>query len=321
MTSDLIPYDYNDAITGFLEDIGIVQEVGNEKGTDEQKLRAIVSALGSLFSMQVPTIGNDPMQTLREIARDTKLANIARERAFYKLYLLTRRTKELETGVTVPMWYGITNDEEEVLGTQEDFIGWFTSKSGLGRASTFRRLRVYQRLEEFGIDGQSAWLKVLQMPNAMQELTSIIANWNRNQFTGADRQIALGIAEYVMPEQKPLLEQAFQDNQDTQTIKELYSPVVRAFINEVTTYQTAKSALEHVKVDILGSASVSYRWSPDEDTILATIIVPTIENGELVSESLREIAIFVDDPEPPDALMQDLFKRLPIRNRHELPGA
>jgi len=316
LTSNIIPYEYPDVVASFLEDIGYITRTGDATGTPEERLEATLDALSNLFSLNVPTIGQDPMNVLRQIAIETKLSNIARERAFYKLYLMVRNTKEID-GMILPMWYGIADDQGKLLGTQEEFIGWFTSKSGLGRASTFRRIKVYQRLEEFGISGQDAWLKVLQMPTVMQKLTDIIAIWDRNKLIDIDSKIALGLTKELMPDRVRELEEAIQ-NDDNDRVREIYTPVIKKFFDEASTYQDAKVALDHVMLDLLLKPTISYKWIADEGAIGVTLRTPIIdENGEPLGDRVYETAIYIDDPEYPSELMADLVERLPLTNRHE----
>jgi hypothetical protein len=321
MTDELTVYEYPDAVASFLEDIGLTKEIGTDTGTIEERVDAIMNAVGSLFSLELPTIGDDPVQIMKQIARDTKLANIARERAFYRLYLLLRKTKTGITGYPVPLWYGIRDDAGVELQTQEDFIGFFTSKSGLGRASTFRRIRVYQRLEQFGLSGQDAWLKVLRMPNVMQEIVKSVGTWERNEFMGVDERLAIGIAERVLPSQVPVLQEAFDNGRDPATLLDVYVPVVQEFIKEADSYESARKALEHIKYDILGKPTVKYRWIEDEEVIGITVTTPVInDNDGSMIDLTFETALFIDSDDPPSVLMDDLFKRLPISNRHSLPG-
>ena len=319
MTNAIQTYDYPDVVAEFLKDIGVAEELNNTEDTVENRLGAILSALGSMFSLDVPTIGDDPIQILRQIAIDTKLANIAKERSYYRLYLMTRKTQPGPQTTVVPLWYGLTDDEGLTLLKQEDFIRFFTRKAQLGRASTFRRIKVYQRLEELGITGENAWLKVLRMPNVMQDLVKRIAVWERNRFAGADEKVALAIAERVMPEKYDELETAFNTAKDPDTIRKTYAPIIQRFVDEVENYEHARDALDHIEHDILGAPTVKYRWVKDEEVIMATVTTPIIMDREVVSEKTDEVALFIDSIDPPKALLEDMFKRIPITNRHDLP--
>jgi len=320
-TTDIIPYEYPDVVAALLTDTGLVTAFEGEIGTEDARLGAIITSISNLFSLDEPTIGVDPMQELRTIARDTQLGNIIKERALYRLYLLVRGTKIGLGGMPVPLWHGIQDDNGEPLLTQEDFIGWFTSKSGLSRASTFRRIRVYQRLAEFGIQGKEAWLRVLHMPGVTQEILKEVAVWERNAFIGVDEKVALGVAGKVLPGQKPMLEALFATNQPVEAVKDAFAPVIRALLDGIKDYPSAKDALNYIRTDVLGTAYVSYRWIDDEQAIGIRVHTPVIEDGELVEERHYETVLYLDDANPPKALTDDLFKRLPIVNKHELPGS
>jgi hypothetical protein len=309
--------EYNDAIVQFLRDAGLASKSTDQDSTPEEKLQVLITALGDLFSMQEPTIDGDLDKTLRTIARDAKLSNIMRERALYRLYLVTTTTKE-HNGAQVPMWYGIVDDDGVLLTSQEEFIRLFTKQSGIGRASTFRRIRVYNQLATFGITGQDAWIKVLQMPYTIQELMEDIANWKRSEFLGVPDDVALGITKMIMPERVALLEEVLSGDHTADNILEVYSPVIQKMFAETDTYTDAKEALRHIKHDIMGVPTVAYRWSVDEEVIVVTVTVPIIQNGHITSEEKIETVIYIDALEPPKALLDDLFKRLPIHNRHDL---
>jgi len=318
METNMIPYDYSEVVVDFLEDISGVVKTKGEEGTPEEKLRAIIGTLGDLFSLETPTLLDNPEDNIRQIVRSTKLANIAREKAMYRLYLMTIPSVKIDNGSLVPMWWAL-GDVGLDFETQEDFIDWFTKQSGIGRASTFRRLRVYQRLEKLGISGKDAWMKVLKMPSTMQEIVQLLAKWNRSEFMGVDERVALDLAKGVLPEAVPGIEAAFQDG-DIDKIAEAYFPVAKAIIQEAETYESAKDAMQHIKHDILGTPTVAYRWSVDEQTIVATVTTPIIDNGTVKGESQREIALFIDALDPPQPLLDDIFKRIPITNRHDLPS-
>lgn len=310
--------EYDDAVVQLLRDIGLAADSENQPDKIEHRVLAIVSGLADLFSLQEPTLSDDLDETLRLIARDIHLSNIMRERALYRLYMVVTTVKELD-GATVPMWYGTVNDDGNMITSQEDFIRLFTKKSGIGRASAFRRIRVYNQLATFGISGQDAWLRVLEMPYTIQELMEGIALWNRSEFVGINMEVARSIAGKVMPDVLDDLNDAI-DNTDMDTALAVYAPVVRKMLSEMDNYQDAKEALDHIKHDILGTPTVTYKWDSVTESIVAVTTVPIIENGQIVSESRSEIYVFVDSVDPPPALMADLFKRLPITNRHELPN-
>lgn len=318
MTELQIQADYTSAIAQFLDDAGLARASKNTNGNAQEKMLALVNTLGELFSLEEPTITDDLDQTLRLIARDAKLSNIMRERALYRLWLVTKHTKEV-SGVLVPMWYGIVDDEGKQINSQEEFIGLFTSKSGIGRASTFRRMKIYNRLSELGVTGKEAWLRVLKMPSTLQDLITHIASWDGSQFMGVNREVALDLARKVKPEYVPQLASAI-DNGDMETLKDLYSDVVRNVLEETDTYDDAKQLLDHITIDILGKQTIFYKWLPIEKSILAVITTPVIENGSVVSEIETEVYVWVnDDVHGSDAVLQDLFKRLPIKNKHDLP--
>lgn len=311
--------DYSASIAQFLRDAGVVADT-TEKGTPEERLREIILSLGELFSLKEPTIDDDLDKTLRTIARDVHLSNIARERALYRIYLVTTTTKT-EGTTQVPMWYGVVTDEGELVQTQDEFIRLFTKQSGIGRASVFRRIKVYNQLATFGITGQDAWIKVLQMPYTIQELMKELAVWDRSEFLGVNYGLVLGVAQKMLPEQVPAIQEVLERDHSPDEILEVYSPVVRKMMAETDTYQDAKEALRHIKHDILGTPTVTYRWLIEEEVVMATVTIPIIEDGKVSTETTEEIPLYLDSISPPEPLLKDLFNRLPIINKHELPNA
>ena len=321
MTTELtIKNDYQDAVVQFLVDSGLNTSVDDDV-TPEQQLSKLVQAVGEMFSLQEPQINGDLKTTLTIIARDSKLSHIMREKSLYKLWLVTTTMVTVDDGNSrVPMWYGTVNDDGELVTTQEDFVRLFTSKSGISRASAFRRLRVYNQLSQFGVPGQDAWLSVLKMPYTVQDLMTDIASWNRGKFVGVERDVAVGVAKRVMPEQVGAIEEAFEsDPPDPDEVLQAYSPVVRRMLDETVTYEDAKEALHHIKHDILGAPTFLYRWRPDEESIEVTARVPVIENGALIDERTTTSTLFLDTVSPENAVLKDLLERLPITNRHDLP--
>lgn len=280
----------------------------------------MIATIGDMFSSELPDIDPDPEITLRMVSRDINTARILRERGIFRFYRLTRA---LDRG-GAPTYLSLNNPiTGSPFAKQEEFISWFCSEARVSRAMVFMRFSTIERMESLGFDLPTIYSMVGQRPFAIQDTLKSLASWSRDQITGVDGDILVQVAERVLPEQAAELEalvEAARDNPELAAeLHDAARPVIAAVLDQVAKQGSSKDALDFLHHDLLGRPAIEYNLDA-ESGVLTVSYIPKRrdEQGNEYELPAQHIPFIPDRKEVPDAVLADLARRLPLRNKHLL---
>lgn len=275
----------------------------------------LVGMLTDMFSIELPTVGSTPEETLRSVSRDINLSRVLRERGMFRMFqLLRQRTPD---GVAVYMMFN-NPDTGQPFRRQEDFIGWFCSNAAVSRSLMFQRLSTIERMEALGFTMDEIFRNILAKPYAMRETLNILATWNGDKIEHINPEVALQVAQRVAPETVPQLEElvakAGNSQQDEENFHQAMLPLMASLVEEVAHHDRANDALKFIKYDVLMKPEVSYKW---ENDILYTELTTQAVDQDTGATHMEVVTIpFIPDTtDLPAAIRADLIRRLPIRNK------
>lgn len=284
----------------------------------KEHLSQLLSVIADLFSVDLPTIEKNPEDTLRSVSRDINLSRLLRERGLFRLYRLLHHKEN-----NVPMFMTLLNPATgSPFLNQEEFIGWFCEEAHVARSLVFMRIRAIERLLTIGLDLNEAFNTVISKPYAVQDTLHKVASWDKGQIKSVDPDVAIQITRKVSPELAPEIERlaaAAKDNDPdaSDMLKDAIKPVLFELMGEITAMPRAKDATQYVQ-DVLLQPVVGYEWDVDTNVLLVHYQRREIdpENGVEITTNPVVVPFVPDVVDLPKDVVDDLFRRLPIRNKH-----
>lgn len=298
-------------------------------------LMKLLSTVTDLFSTTLPDLETNPEQTLRIVSRDINLAKILRERGLFRLFRLISQTipvdqdgnpcLESDAVTSVPLYRIAENpDTGERFKRQEEFIGWFCEQAHVARSLVFMRIRTIERAMTLGFTLPEVFELVLSKPYAIQETLhqlgeSGVVSWEQGEIASVDAAKAIQVAQRVAPGSVQQIQDA-SDSGDTDELTTAIKPVLAELLNEVASHERSKDAMNYVKHDILLQPEISYEWDRQLNTLVVHLYKKEIDPQTKIELTGERISVpFVPDTmNLPIEIVEDLLKRLPIRNRYEL---
>ena len=293
-------------------------------------IRQLLSLLVDLFGTELPAIDPDPMETLRLASRDINLARVLRERGLFRMFRLVNSTTLTPSGAVVPSFrMQINQDTGEYFASQEEFLGWFCREAQVARSLVFMRIAAINRLQSLDIPLDEVYQIVLTRPYAMGEVVKAVADWQKGEMLGIKPEVAPRLAERLMPDRVEDV-QAWtaviqnegstleEKDQARQNMTETLRPAVRDLVRQVAGHASTKDAMDWVRYDVAGQAEITYTYDALHRYFHAEVLVKAVDPHGTEYISVVQDIVLIPDPELPDALLQDLLKRLPIKNRDNL---
>jgi hypothetical protein len=281
----------------------------------------IVTGLQEMFSLDLPSLGETPEETLRLSSRDINLSRLLRERGLIRIY---RLVNESNNGVPLFMTY-LDPYNDEPFSRKEDFIGWVAKDAHIPRSTMFMRFSTYDKMLAIGFDLETAFQTVITKPYAMREVLKLAAEWDKGSLVNVNPEVVKNIAEQVYSEadREELIELADQYTDDSspvnlQKLVNAYKPALREFIGELAEHTNTKDMMEYVRHDVLDKPEISYSWK-NEALILHVVRKAVDEDGTEIVIDVEDIPFVPDYPGIiEEDIVDDLLDRLPIRNRREV---
>jgi hypothetical protein len=330
MKSDLIPFTESaqEELKRLYEELQISDVVDALRNGDlPEETQALIVPLTTtildLFGQGTPTIGMDPMSTLKSASRDINLSRILRERGIFRLFRLLNTNDDHN----IPLFQSLTDPDTGAEFTRrEDMIGWFCKSARVSRSLVFMRLGTIEKLLGLGWSLDDCYHTLLTKEYAIRENLLEVAEWHSGELDYVDPEIAARLAEkFLTAEQReqvgqlisiiadPNLEVEERDEaQDRLT--DAVRPAITKLVQEVAAHDDVKGAMEFVRNDIAGKPEISYSWDYERDELVQEIVVKGRKGGE---EYVKEIITNRFVPELlviPQARI-DLTTRLAIKNR------
>jgi hypothetical protein len=284
----------------------------------KEHLTQLLAVISDLFSVSLPAIEKSPEVTLRAVSRDINLSRLLRERGLFRLYRLLHHK---EGGV--PMFMGLINPATgSPFVRQEEFIGWFCEEAHVARSLVFMRLAAIDRLQTIGFDLEGAFSIVVSKPYAVQDTLHKVASWDKGEIKKIDPDVAIQLARKFSPEYSDEIEtlaNAARDDFDAEEVlNNAMKPVLVSMMEEVAATPRAKDATRMVQ-DALLQPIVDYEWDRDTNVLLVHYTKREFDpKTRMEITTTPTVVPFVPDVlELPDDIVDDLFKRLPIRNKYD----
>jgi hypothetical protein len=309
-------------------------------------LRQLLATLSDLFSSDLPGIEADPEAALRTASRDINLAKLLRERGLFRLYrilhekvwyeqmqgvVLTQDQAELvQTASLVPIYMTYNNPSTgSPFSKQEEFIGWFCEEAHVARSLVFMRLATIERALALGFSLEESFSLVISKPYAIQETLhqvgkSGVVKWDGNELASIDPAKAILVARRVNPDLVPAIENAItssvDDDELQDNLRDAVKPVLADLLTQVANHERAKDAMDYVKHDILFQPEITYEWDHGSKALIVHLVRKEIDPQSGIELASPQVSVpFVPDAMSlPDEIVDDLLRRLPIRNRYEL---
>lgn len=290
----------------------------NNKDIDpklKKQMLGLVALFAELFSAKLPdVVEGDVATTLKIASRDINLSRLLRERGLFRVYRLTEMTKEDGT----PIYMGMTNPlTGEPFARMEDLIGYFCEASHVSRSLVFQRLATIKRCQYIGMDLEKTFKTIIAKPYAISETLRTIGKWNGAELVEMEPEVADRIMEKYGSniEDVPLLPDGRKDYTEDQI-----KGAIASLLEEVAEHERVKDVLDYVRHDILKKPEISYRWDDESDALIVELVKKEMmEDGKEFIADILSIPFYPDiKTRLPEAIRQDLIKRLPIVNRAEL---
>lgn len=289
--------------------------------TTLQDLEQLLRVITDLLDPNLPAIPKDPLETLKLISRDNNLARLLSSRSAARLF----RFLQLRTDDGVPLFMTLTTEDGETFTTQNDFIDHICKHAHISRSSLYERKGVLERLMFLGYSLEDAYKILVSKPRTIANVLKMLGDWDRNQLTEVDPDVVSQICDKYSPSQTEdvmyLLETAETEEQITLPVQEKLFPVYRNLLEEVSEHDSATAAMDFVQHDLLKKPEISYRWDPRTNSLLIDMVQKQIDkNGEEYIARVETITFephYAIDGVPPEVI-DDLLRRLPIKNRKYL---
>jgi hypothetical protein len=303
----------------------------------QKELGQLMGIILDMFSADLPLPNGDPEDTLRIVSREINLGRLLKERGIFRFYNLLdqevyfdpdtgEQVDEPKGSVSLSLCQTLNNPiTGQPFANDTEFIGWFCEEAHVSRSLLFRRIMAIRRMvKTLGFDIEEAFNIMVSKPYAIEETIRMIADWDKENLKNVDPDVLVEIAKKVRPgqaaEYELLAAQAGEDPDSLDFLISQSKPVLADLLREVADHERSKDAMDTVRHDILRIPEISYRWDPDGDFLVVTIITKSIDEdgGEYVKEILH--VPFIPDlvAKVPREIKNDLIKRLPIKNRDEL---
>ncbi len=306
-------------LSWLLERVGKGEQLTDEDIADMQNLILMVA---DLLDTNLPDIYiANPLLTLQLASRDINLSRILRERGLFRLFRLTNTN----TADGIPIYMTIISPYTgNSFSTQEEFLGWFCMDAHVSRSLVFQRMGIIKRLLNLGMGLDRAYQIVVSKPSVVRDILKLVAGWGDNEIIDLDPNTVLRITEHVSPDKvddiTPLIDAARDDPQKIQELSDAFKPIIVSLLDEVASHPSATDASDLVRHDILARPEIRYRIDPASQAILVDVLHK--KNDPMGVEYISEIVTIPFVPDTPDivpaVVMEDLLRRLPIRNRQYL---
>jgi len=284
-------------------------------------LLKLISVVSDMFSSSLPIVGDNPEETLRAVSRDINLARVLRERGIFRLYRLVRQ----RTPDNVPLYMTLINPlTGSPFARQEEFIGWFCEEAHVARSLVFMRMGTIEKMQSIGFSLDETFSLTLAKPYAMRETLNAVASWEGGQLKDINPNVAIQVARRVSPDAVPelrrLAEIAGDSPEAMREFREAVKPVLADLVTEVANHERARDALDFVRYDVLMRAEVNYSWDRDAGVLLVELVRKHVDSttGEEYMGKPEIVPFVPDTNNLPKEIVDDLFSRLPIRNKFAL---
>lgn len=323
--------------------LGLIDALKREDLPEDfsEQLGRHLAYLADMFNARLPEIkGQSPDVVLRLAARDIQVSRILKERGLARLYRLCRSY----VPVSVPTdEVGGTREEEiqvfqtlrspetgESFTTQEDFIGWFARAAHVSRSLIFLRFADLDRLTQgLGLNLEEAYRQLLTKPKVIGDVMRDLADWDGAEIVRVEPEVAKRLAQAALghkPEELERVERLadqYTRDQDWGTMIELVDavrPALRSMVEQVALHTSARDAKKMVEADILLSPEIHYSWDPQTNSLVVEQEVVEVDRrGERYIAGTKSVMFMPDSVNAvPSAIIKDLVRRLPIRNREQL---
>jgi hypothetical protein len=283
----------------------------------------LTTTILDLFGQGTPTIGIDPISTLKSASRDINLSRILRERGIFRLFRLLNTNDDHN----VPLFHSLTDPDTGAEFTRrEDMIGWFCKSAKVSRSLVFMRLGTIEKLLGLGWSLDDCYHTLLTKEYAIRETLLEVAEWHSGELDYVDPGIAARLAEKFLTGEEQA--QVFQlvdiiadpavdkeeknDAQDRLT--DAVRPAITKLVQEVAAHDDVKGAMEFVRNDIAGKPEISYSWDYERGELVQEVIIKGNKDGDEYIKEIKTNRFVPEMPVVPQARL-DLTTRLPIRNR------
>lgn len=308
-----------------LTDLAEKLEAGEQISEDEQtQLASIVVFFNDMVYPGAPKLLDTVQDNIESASQMLNLSRLIREKGLARFYNLVRsRNDEGE------LLYKTVVDQNtgELFDKQEDFIKWFCFEAKVSRALVFQRLRAYERLAALGHGLDSSFKTILRNPASVQKALKLVGEWDKDKLIDVPVDTARKLADkYLDGEQQDrLLRLADKIDsgdfgaEDFDDYLEATLPAIAGIVEEVATSNSVKETMDFVTHDLLGNPEVQYYWDKEGQSLEVRIVRTFIDQqgNSGVGESIE--VTFVPDlvgiGDLPKEILEDLFKRLPIKNR------
>lgn len=302
-----------------------------------ESVAKVMGVILEMFSADLPVAYGDPEETLKVVSREINLGRLLKERGIFRFYRLLEMEVHFnpttgeqlsgptDTSVSIPLCQTINNPNTgQPFAHDNDFIGWFCEEAHVSRSLLFRRIMAIRRMvNTLDFTLEEAFNILVSKPFAIEETIRMIADWDKDSLANIDPEVVVAIAKKVQPgksaEWELLAEKAASDPEALQYLIENSKPVIADLLREVASHERSKDAMDTVRHDIMKIPEIGYRWDPDGDYLVVSIVVKTIsEDGEEYTSEINHVPFVPDTAKLHPDIRKDLIKRLPIKNRHHL---
>ena len=293
----------------------------------------LVTTMDDMFSLGLPTLEEDPQQTLVRASRDINLAKILRERGLVRLYLVVKSKAKMEIPVgefgemqevEVKTFQTMQDEEGNQFTTQEKFLGWFCAAAHVSRALTFQRFAAYDRLKKVGFTLEEAHTLIMTKPSVITRTIDKLVDWGPGgEVNDINPEVARSLAKTSLAgeEQKELLALVdkvieYEDPEDIIDMVDKTLPAIRNIIEEVAAHDSARDATFMIDNDILNAPEIKYAWDHQLGGLVIEMIIKGVdENGaEHIADIYKTIMLPDSMEELPREILDDLVRRVPIRS-------
>jgi len=288
-----------------------------------ENLASLLTTITDMFSMEVPDVSQSPEETLRRVSRDVNISRILRERGLFRLYQFCRTLTE----DGVPVYLSLMNPETEApFENQEKFIGWFCREASISRGLVFMRLAAIERTLSLGYTESEAFQIITARPYAIQETLKLVGEWTGGSLDSVNPEALRQVAERVAPELAEglaNLSAAFLADPSDENKEALFTgarPIMKALLEEVSGHASSKDAMSFIKHDILEIPEINYTWDTKSDALVVELVRMGIDSATGTKNIVEVISVpfYADIVDLPREIVDDLIRRLPIRNRQDV---
>lgn len=271
-----------------------------------------------LFSVSVPQALDNPTQELKGIARGYHWSKLLREKSLVSLFRFVYMVKD-PSGI--PFIATQINPDTGAPFDETSFIHWFCHNAAINSTTAFQRLAAYKKLIGLGFTLESAFSTIITKPYLIgSALNSLAVFDSTGKISKVDPDVAINVSQRLNPlsnEIKEIVESDTPDPEKQKDLIEAYSPIIVQAIEEISAHTNPKEASKFLDQDVLGKPQVFYVI--EEGGVLVINLVERIidESGESMEQTIRIPFIPHTTDGVPTAIIEDLIKRLPIRNRRE----